>query len=274
MVAEMDAKDLKENTMAGGAGSMFGPNVVTTATPFSGDNYAPGDARMPKILGFGSKGKGKKKKQKTPMIRRTLVRESKEYNKFLTSTPESYGSQYFTLDIPVGVNPPKVGERLILDNKNVVVFAVSSPDDIAKGRGGPVARSMEKYGIGYKVKCLPEGHEYLKRLNEALVSKTPFLIRKDGISLRDGSSDRDYRGYAVSWAFNPLQAIAIYRKKMLAQGKSNWGNFDAVELTPEIKDKIDSRFSHRTNPAPSVGGPKPVIDGTPAGTGGQLTLGI
>ena len=183
MVAEMDAKDLKENTMAGGAGSVFGPNVVTTASQFSGDNYAPNDARMPKIIGMGAKGKGKKKKQKIPIIRRSLVSESH-------------------------------------------------------------------------------------------VAKTPYLIRKDGISLRDGSSDRDYRGYAVSWAFNPLQAVAVYRKKMLAQGKSNWGNFDAVELTPQLKDKIDSRFAHRSNPAPSVGGPKPVIDGTPASTGGQLTLGI
>ena len=162
---------------------MFGPNVVTTASQFSGDNYAPNDARMPKIIGMGAKGKGKKKKQKIPIIRRSLVSESH-------------------------------------------------------------------------------------------VAKTPYLIRKDGISLRDGSSDRDYRGYAVSWAFNPLQAVAVYRKKMLAQGKSNWGNFDAVELTPQLKDKIDSRFAPRNTPAPSVGGPKPVIDGTPASTGGQLTLGL
>jgi hypothetical protein len=38
---------LKEETVAGGEGSSFGPNVGSTATPFSGDNYAPGDARNP-----------------------------------------------------------------------------------------------------------------------------------------------------------------------------------------------------------------------------------
>jgi hypothetical protein len=43
---------LNEDVVAGGAGSSFGPNVGATATEFSGDNYAPGDARVPKSL-FG-----------------------------------------------------------------------------------------------------------------------------------------------------------------------------------------------------------------------------
>jgi len=35
---------LEEENIAGGAGSAFGPGVVSTETPFSGDNYAKGRA--------------------------------------------------------------------------------------------------------------------------------------------------------------------------------------------------------------------------------------
>jgi len=63
---------LSETTVAGGAGSALGPGVQATATPFSGDNYAPGDARIPKslyggvITRYGKKSKkSKKKKQKS-----------------------------------------------------------------------------------------------------------------------------------------------------------------------------------------------------------------
>jgi hypothetical protein len=41
---------LKENNYAGGAASVFG-DLQPTATPFSGDNYAKGDSRVPKVLG-------------------------------------------------------------------------------------------------------------------------------------------------------------------------------------------------------------------------------
>ena len=41
---------LEEENIAGGAGSAFGPGVQATATQFSGDTYAPGDARVPKSL--------------------------------------------------------------------------------------------------------------------------------------------------------------------------------------------------------------------------------
>ena len=41
---------LKEDNVAGGASSALGPNVASTATQFSGDNYAPGDARKPTSL--------------------------------------------------------------------------------------------------------------------------------------------------------------------------------------------------------------------------------
>ena len=46
---------------------------ATNTTAFSGDTYAPGDARVPKLLGLGSKKCGKKKsKNKVAMIRRNM----------------------------------------------------------------------------------------------------------------------------------------------------------------------------------------------------------
>jgi len=63
---------LEEDVVSGGAGSAFGPNVQSTATQFSGDNYAPGDARVPKSLYGGIitrrgliKGRKRRKKKKT-----------------------------------------------------------------------------------------------------------------------------------------------------------------------------------------------------------------
>jgi hypothetical protein len=60
---------LNEENVAGGAASAFGPGVQSTATPFSGDNYAPGDARIPKSIYGGivtRRGliKGRKKRKK------------------------------------------------------------------------------------------------------------------------------------------------------------------------------------------------------------------
>jgi hypothetical protein len=62
---------LNEENVTGGAASAFGSGVQSTATQFSGDNYAPGDARIPKSI-FGGivtrrgliKGKKKRKKKR------------------------------------------------------------------------------------------------------------------------------------------------------------------------------------------------------------------
>jgi hypothetical protein len=62
---------LNEENVAGGAASAFGSGVQSTATQFSGDNYAPGDARIPKSI-FGGiitrrgliKGRKKRKKKR------------------------------------------------------------------------------------------------------------------------------------------------------------------------------------------------------------------
>jgi len=55
---------LKEDVVAGGAGSVFGSNVGATATTFSGDTYAPGDTRTPKSLYGGVLTRGGLKKRK------------------------------------------------------------------------------------------------------------------------------------------------------------------------------------------------------------------
>ena len=85
---------------------------------------------------------------------------NESFTKYLMSTPAD-GGEYYTLRIPEGVNPPKIADKLALNGVSVEVFTVRTPDDIAKGRGGPVARSMRENGIAYDVNCLPEGHEYL-----------------------------------------------------------------------------------------------------------------
>jgi hypothetical protein len=86
-----------------------------------------------------------------------------DYTKYLYTTP-AVGGEYYTLSLPLNVVPPIVGQTLHLGGVKtpVVVSDVNTPDDIRAGRGGPVALSMEKAGIAYRVNCLPEGHEYLE----------------------------------------------------------------------------------------------------------------
>jgi hypothetical protein len=50
---DLVTKVLQEDLVAGGVNSVFGTNVGNTASAFSGDNYAKGDARIPKSLYSG-----------------------------------------------------------------------------------------------------------------------------------------------------------------------------------------------------------------------------
>ena len=95
-------------------------------------------------------------------IAQSTTPDNVNYANYLAHTPAESGGQYYRLDIPVGILPPKEGTKISLLGKTCVVFDVSTADDIARGRGGPTARDMRKNGIGYLVNCLPEGHEYLK----------------------------------------------------------------------------------------------------------------
>ena len=86
-----------------------------------------------------------------------------DYNKYLMLSPKTFSqSPYYVLRIPKDIQPPKEGQRLVLDGDNVIVQTVNTPADIAKGKGGPVARSMQKQGIGWDVNCLPVGHQWLR----------------------------------------------------------------------------------------------------------------
>jgi 2'-5' RNA ligase len=105
-------------------------------------------------------------------------KDATDYSKYLYVFPGNSGSEYYTLRIPKESTPPKVGDKLILKGVNVVVQSVSTPEDIAKGRGGPVARSMEENGIGWDVNCLPIGHKWLKSASplEKLAGKLQKVI--------------------------------------------------------------------------------------------------
>jgi hypothetical protein len=77
---------LKEDMTAGGAGSVLGPNVGSTATEFSGDNYAPGDARVPKsifggVLTRSGMSKTSKKKSKKKYHSGKYKKKSKKKSK-------------------------------------------------------------------------------------------------------------------------------------------------------------------------------------------------
>jgi hypothetical protein len=68
--AKLVEQALNEEMVAGGEGSVYGPNVTATSKVFSGDHYAPGDARVAKSLyggvltRGGMTGKKRKKKRK------------------------------------------------------------------------------------------------------------------------------------------------------------------------------------------------------------------
>jgi len=84
-----------------------------------------------------------------------------QYMKYLPDSLGGRGGEYYGLDIPVGIKPPTVGDKFDLGRSGVVVQTVISPEDMEKGRGGPVARAMRQNGIAYRVNCLPEGHKWL-----------------------------------------------------------------------------------------------------------------
>ncbi len=96
------------------------------------------------------------------VLKKWLASDMTRFQKYLLYTPKMGYGQYYALNIPLGVQPPKEGEKLILDGEKVVVHTVETPEDIYKGKGGPVAKQMERKGIAFSVNCLPEGHEWLK----------------------------------------------------------------------------------------------------------------
>jgi len=96
------------------------------------------------------------------MENKKKVVSSIDYSKYLFSTPKD-GGEYYGLSIPKDVTPPVEGVQLNVGGIDLVVFSVCTPEDIAKGRGGTIADSMLQNGIGWRVKCLPPKHEYIRR---------------------------------------------------------------------------------------------------------------
>jgi hypothetical protein len=89
------------------------------------------------------------------------VMASDGWQKYLAYTPET-GGEYYTLEIPEGVESPKEGDQFNLNGIPVETVTVSSAADIGAGRGGSIANSMRERGIACRVNCLPIGHEWLK----------------------------------------------------------------------------------------------------------------
>jgi hypothetical protein len=98
-------------------------------------------------------------------INEKIVTETQnlDWQKYLLFTPKT-GGEYYTLSIPVGVEPPMAGSKFTLNGVRVVSLKPYSPEDIARGRGGPIANSMREHGVAYRVNCLPEGHKQLKNI--------------------------------------------------------------------------------------------------------------
>jgi hypothetical protein len=114
---------------------------------------------------------------------KNVEKQASFMSKYLEFTPED-GGEYYVLSIPTGVTPPKTYDKLDLNGVNVVVVGVDTPIDIAKGRGGPIARSMEQNGIAYRVNCLPEGHRYLKDMRKKADGE--FINERDRLYYPNG----------------------------------------------------------------------------------------
>ena len=80
---------------------------------------------------------------------------SRDYSNCLVSV--NSGSQEFNwLEIPYFDCPPSEGDSITAGDRAFIVEEVSTPEDIARGRGGPIASSMRLRGIGWRVKLAYE----------------------------------------------------------------------------------------------------------------------
>lgn len=74
-----------------------------------------------------------------------------DYTPYLV-TANAAGQEYNWLEIPEFGTPPEIGATITANGKRFSVGDVSTPQDIARARGGPVASSMCRRGIGWRVK--------------------------------------------------------------------------------------------------------------------------
>jgi hypothetical protein len=71
-----------------------------------------------------------------------------DYSKYFESVPKF---NCYLISIPIGITPPSMGNILTINNSKYKVKGLMTPSDYYKGKGAPVARSMEKFGIAYRV---------------------------------------------------------------------------------------------------------------------------
>lgn len=81
-----------------------------------------------------------------------LKQHLEEYAPDFTDYFHSMNDDIYYLRIPTDVIPPKIGDILTINNEKYLVKSLSTPEDISRGRGGPVARSMIENGIGWDAK--------------------------------------------------------------------------------------------------------------------------
>ncbi len=151
------------------------------------------------------------------------VMASDGWQKYLVYTPET-GGEYYTLEIPEGVESPKEGDQFNLNGIPVQTVTVSSAEDIAAGRGGSIANSMRERGIVCRVNCLPIGHEWLKASDVVL-----FPGQGDGND--DGDKTHHFR----------LGKIVDRVVRNMVAGKIFWHGSDNSNITQFRVD--DSRFA-------------------------------
>lgn len=78
-----------------------------------------------------------------------------DYSPYLI-TAKAAGREFNWLEIPEFGSPPEIGDKISANGQVFAVEEVNTPGDIAKGRGGPIASSMRRRGIGWRVKLAYE----------------------------------------------------------------------------------------------------------------------
>jgi hypothetical protein len=172
---------------------------------------------------------------------------SNDWQKYLSYAPETVaGCQYYGLDIPVGVEPPAEGDAFELEGKPVVVQTVTSPEQMAAGKGGPVANFMRRDGIAYRVNCLPAGHEWLRprvagesKCREILPPE-PFDFKQPAeppVVFLAGSIDM---GSAEDWQKEIVESLADVPCVALNPRRKDWDKTWKQEMeNPKFREQVE-----------------------------------
>jgi len=126
---------------------------------------------------------------------------------------------------------------------DVVVFSVSTPDEIRKGRGGSVATAMERAGIGWRVNCLPKGHKYLERSADEETKKpgtSRFFSEEELRRKGKEHAEKLYQEYVDS-----AQGKKTYDKALKAHPDYNKDKDEAQAATKMILEDVGKWFKDK-----------------------------